>query len=477
MSEKDTHFDLTVIGSGPGGYPAAIRAAQTGAKVALIESQELGGTCLNRGCIPSKALIACARMYHNFTKAEDFGLSADNVSFDYPKMVDRADKIVKKIRKGVEGLVKANGITLFRGFGKFTAPNQIKILGEDNVLIESDKTLIASGSEPRIIPAFQCDGELVHDSTSMLKLKKLPKKLIVIGGGVIGCEFASMYNLLGVEVVVLEMLPRILTTECEELSEILADSLAKRGVEIHTEVAVKEVKKSKSGVEVMIEGGSYFKADMALVSVGRKVNSFDIGLDAAGVLVKDNGVVETNEKMETGVDSIYAIGDITGKWWLAHVATHHGLIAVSNALGQRAVMHENAVPSVIFTDPEIASVGLTPEKAHDEGIAVTVGRYPFQALGKSQAIGHPEGFAQVVADKKTGQVLGAQIAGHEAATLIAEMALAVANELTLDCVFDTIHAHPTTPEAWMEAALLANGTPIHLPPKKKRESDVASRAV
>ncbi len=468
MSGKETHFDLTVIGSGPGGYPAAIRAAQLGAKVALIESRELGGTCLNRGCIPSKALIASARMFHNFTKAKEFGVSAENVSFDYPKMVERADKIVQKIRKGVEGLVKANGITLFRGFGKFTSQNEIKILGEENIVIESDKTIIASGSEPRMIPAFQCDGDLIHDSTSMLKLKKLPKKLIVIGGGVIGCEFASMYNLLGVEVTVLELLDRILTTECEELSGVLAESLRKRGVEIHTGVGVQEIKKAKNKVEVKTREGAFFKGDMALVSVGRKVNTFDIGLQPAGVVVKESGVIETNEYMETGVDSIYAIGDVTGKWWLAHVATHQGLVAVHNALGKRTVMHENAVPSVIFTDPEIASVGLTPEKAKKQGLAVTVGRYPFQALGKSQAIGHPEGFAQVVADKNTGQVLGAQIAGHEAATLIAEMALAVENELTLDCVFDTIHAHPTTPEAWMEAALVANGTPIHLPPKKGR---------
>ncbi|NGX58415.1 MAG: Dihydrolipoyl dehydrogenase [Chlamydiae bacterium] len=474
MAEKRQSFDCAVIGSGPGGYPAAIKAAQNGLSVALIESGDLGGTCLNRGCIPSKALIASARIYDKIRRSEEFGITVEKVSFDYAKMVDRANTVVKNIRTSLTGLLKANGITIFKGFGKFVSPREIKVIGEDNAMIEAKQTIIASGSEPRLIPAFPCDYKTIHDSTSLLQLKKLPKKLIIIGGGVIGCEFASMYNLLGVDIEIVEMLPRILSTECQELSDVLTKSLEKRGVKIYTGVTVEAV---ESGVQVKLQGGKVLKADMALVSVGRKVNTDDIGLEAAGIKLKENGAISVDECMRTGVDGIYAIGDVTAKWWLAHVATHNGLVAASQVAGIPMRMHENAIPSVVFTDPEIASVGMSPEQAEKHGVQIRVGSYPFKALGKSHAIGHTDGFAQVVSEAHSGQILGAQIAGHEAATLISEMALAVANELTLDCVVDTIHAHPTTPEAWMEAALLARGTPIHFPPKKKRERHVTSGTV
>jgi len=472
MEDSQKKFDCVVLGSGPGGYPAAIRAAQQGLAVALIESGDLGGTCLNRGCIPSKALIASARVYHTIKNSKEYGISVDKVSFDYGKMVDRAQSVVKSIRKSLEGLLNANGITILRGHGKFISPREIKVLGEDNIVAEGDSIIIASGSEPRVIPAFPCDGELIHDSTSFLLLKDLPKKLIVIGGGVIGCEFASMMNLLGVEVEVVEMLPRILSTECRELSEILTKSLEARGVKIHTEALVEEVSSSKKGVVVKLKDRDSIKGDMALVSVGRKVNSDEIGLEAAGLKTNEQGAIEVDERMRTAVDGIYAIGDVTAKWWLAHVATHNGLVAASQIANAPMLMHENAVPSVVFTDPEISSAGMSPSEAEEAGYNVRVGKYPFKSLGKSQAVGRTEGFAQVVSDAKTGQILGAQIAGHEAATLIAEMTVAIANELTVDCLVDTIHAHPTTPEAWMEAALLARGTPIHFPPKRKREQHV-----
>jgi len=474
MTESKQKFDCVVLGSGPGGYPAAIKAAQQGLSVALVESGDLGGTCLNRGCIPSKALIASARVYDTIQHADDFGITVGQVSFDYGKMVDRAQSVVSSIRKSLEGLLKANGITILRGHGKFISPRDIKVMGQDNVIVEGKSIIIATGSEPRIIPAFPCDYEQVHDSTSLLQLKTLPKKLVIIGGGVIGCEFASMYNLLGVEVEVVEMLPRILSTECQELSELLTRSFKSRGVEVHTDTFVEEVKKTAKGIEVRLKGGKTLHGDMALVSVGRKVNTDEIGLEAAGLKLNEQGAISIDERMRTSVDGIYAIGDVTAKWWLAHVATHNGLVAASQAAGVPMLMHENAVPSVVFTDPEIASVGMTADQAEQAGYTTRVGRYPFKALGKSQAIGHTDGFAQVVSDAHTGQILGAQIAGHEAATLIAQMALAVANELTVDCLVDTIHAHPTTPEAWMEAALLARGTPLHFPPKRKREAHVAS---
>ena len=476
MTGLKQQFDCVVLGSGPGGYPAAIKAAQQGLSVALIEVGDLGGTCLNRGCIPSKALIAAARAYNAIQHAEKLGITVQKVSFDYSKMVDRAQSVVTTIRKSLTGLLKANGIAILRGCGKFISPSEIKVMGDDNAIVEGKSIIIATGSEPRVIPAFPCDQQRIHDSTSLLQMKTLPKKLVVIGGGVIGCEFASMYNLLGVDVEIVEMLPRILSTECEELSDILTKSLTDRGVAIHVNAFVEGVEKSPKGITVRLKGGKTLKGDMALVSVGRKVNTDAIGLEAAGLKVNENGSLSVDSRMRTSVEGIYAIGDVTAKWWLAHVATHNGLVAASQVAGVPLLMHENAVPSVVFTDPEIASVGMTAQQAEESGYTVRVGRYPFKALGKSLATGHAEGFAQVVSDAGTGQILGAQIAGHEAATLIAEMALAVANELTLDCVVDTIHAHPTTPEAWMEAALLARGTPIHFPPKRKREAHV-SRAV
>ncbi len=470
MTETKQHFDCVVLGSGPGGYPAAIRASQLGLSVALIEAKDLGGTCLNRGCIPSKALIASARAYHEITRSQQYGISVKEVSFDYRKMVERAQEVVTSIREGLSALLQANGITIFRGHGKFVSPRELKVLGEDNLVIEGKSVIIASGSEPRRIPAFECDGKRIHDSTSFLQLRELPKKMIVIGGGVIGCEFASMLSLLGVEVEIVEMLPCILSSESEALSQILTQELKARGVAIHTKVTVKGVEKTDCGIDVVLEEGKTLKGEMALVSVGRKVNSDEIGIEKAGLKTKPNGAIEVDSRMRTSVDGIYAIGDVTAHWWLAHVATHHGLVAASEAAGLPMDMHENAVPSIVFTDPEIASVGLTAEEAKEKGIKVQTGRYPFQALGKSKATGHPNGFAEIVADQETGQILGAQVAGQEAASLIAEMTLAIANELTIDCLVGTIHAHPTLPEVWLEAALVARGTPIHLPPKKRKEA-------
>lgn len=461
-------FDVIVLGAGPGGYPAAIKAAQNGKSVALIEAKELGGTCLNRGCIPSKTLIANAEVLHKIQTAEDFGITVGTVNFDYNKMVDRKDDVVNKIRKSLEGLITANKITIIRGFGKFTSPTTIKVTGHDNIEIEAKKIIIATGSEPRQIPAFPFDYKKIHDSTSLLEMRKLPKKLAIIGGGVIGCEFASLYAILGVEVTILEMMPRILPMEAESVSTALTKAFLKKGIAIETGVMVEGIDTSGKGVSVKLGGGKIITADMALVAVGRKLNTSDIGLEKAAVLVQDNGIIAVNEKMETSVPGIYAIGDIASKWWLAHVATHQGVVAANNATGHPSVMHYNAIPSVTFTDPEIATVGLSLEQAIGKGYNATIGNFPFQALGKSQAAMHTDGFAQIVVEKNTGQVLGAQVVGYEAATLIAEMAIVIANELTVECITETIHAHPTISEAWMEAAFIGEGAPLHWPPKPSK---------
>lgn len=460
-------FDIIVLGSGPGGYPAALKAAQMGKKVAIIEANVIGGTCLNRGCIPSKTLISNAEILKKIKQANEYGISVENIGFDFEKMIERKDKVVENLRKGVTGLLNSNGVTIFKGYGKFISKNEIKIIGENNAIIKADKIIIATGSEPKIIPAFPCDHEYIIDSTDLLNKKTLPKKLVIIGGGIIGCEFASLYATFGVEVTILEMLPRIIPTEPENISTRLETSFIKQGIKIETNVRVLGIDRVANGVSVKLEGGKTVDADIALVAVGRQMNTSDIGLEKTGVLVSDNGMIPVNDRMETNIAGIYAIGDIASKWWLAHVATHQGLIAASNAAGHLEKMQYNAIPSAIFTHPEIGTVGLSLEQALEKGYQAALGTFPFTALGKSQAILETDGFAQIVIDKKTGQILGAQVMGYQASALIAEMAVAITNELTVESITSSIHAHPTISEGWLEAALLANDTPLHFPKKKR----------
>lgn len=461
-------FDVAVLGGGPGGYPAAIRAAQRGKSVALIEAKEMGGTCLNRGCIPSKALIAGGEFAQRLKGASEFGIEIADVKIDYGRLAAHKDKVVKKMRTGLEGLIAANKITVFRGYGKFVSAHELKVMGNDNALIYADKIIIATGSEPRNIPVFPFDFEKIHDSTSLLALTKLPGKLVIIGGGVIGCEFASLYANLGVDVTILELLPRIISTESEAISQALTRAFVKKGIKVETNVKVQKIERDGKGIIASVEGGKTFAADCCLVSVGRSLNTKDIGLEKAGVLIQENGMIAVTDRMETSVDGIYAVGDIASKYWLAHVASHQGIIAAENACGRPARMLYHAIPSVIFTDPEIGSVGLSLEEAMKQGYPAKIGAFPFQALGKSQATLETDGFAQIVVDQKTGQILGAQAIGFEAATLIAEMGLAITNELTVECVAETIHAHPTISEVWGETAMLAEGLPLHLPPGKAK---------
>lgn len=470
MNEKK--FDIAVLGGGPGGYPAAIRAAQLGKSVALIEAKELGGTCLNRGCIPSKALIAGAEFVGRLKEAAEFGIEIPNIGFNFARLASHKDRIVEKMRNGLEGLIAANKISLFTGFGKLISSHEIKITGQENLTITADKIIIATGSEPRNIPTFPFDYKRIHDSTSLLALTSLPKKILIVGGGVIGCEFASLYAHLGVDVTILELLPRIIATEAQEISQALARAFTKKGIKVETNVKVQKIEHIDSGVKAFAEDGRNFDADCCLVAVGRSLNTKNIGLDKAGVLVQENGLIAVNDKMETNIDGIYAVGDIASKWWLAHVASHQGIVAAENACGKQARMFYNAIPSVIFTDPEIGSVGLSIEDATKLGYQAKLAAFPFQALGKSQATLQTDGFAQIVVDETTGQILGAQVIGYEAATLIAQMTLALTNELTVECVAETIHAHPTISEAWGEASLLAEGLPIHLPPRTLRRSKI-----
>lgn len=465
-----TVFDLVVIGSGPGGYPAAIRAAQGGKKVALVEEKELGGTCLNRGCIPSKALISCANMYRQIENADKFGIKVEGVTFDYEKMVAHKERVVRKIRQGLEGLLKANKIIIYKGRAKYLSRQKIKILGEDTVTLEAKASIIAAGSEPFDIPQFPFDYKYIHDSTSILEMRVLPKRLAIIGAGYIGCEFASLYSTLGVEVTLIEALDRILPFQDAEAAALLTQSLVKKGVQMRMQTRVLAMNKIKEGV-VIDMGPETLDVDCALVCVGRKLNGANMGLETIGVQLDESGKVIVNEKMETTVPSVYALGDIASNWQLAHVATHQGVVAADNILGRDARMDYHAVPSVIFTDPEIAEVGYSLQSAQKAGFHAIEGRFPMSVLGKAQASLEADGYVKIITAKETGQILGAQAVGYQASTLIAEMALAIKNELTIESIQETIHAHPTLSEAWMEAAFLAQGMPLHMPPKNLRTTD------
>ncbi len=460
-------FDCIIVGSGPGGYVAAIRAAQKGLKTALVEVQEMGGTCLNRGCIPSKALISNAEVLNKVKHASKYGIDVGAISFDYSKMKERKDSVVNRIRKGLEGLIASNQITVFNGFGKFLSPHEIKVTGNTEAILEGRSIILATGSEPKEIPSMPFDGIRIHDSTSLLNLTQLPKKLLIVGGGVIGCEFACLHNALGVDVTMIELLPMILATEGKNISSVMTAALKKQGIKIQTDTVVEKIEAHADKAITYLANGEKIEADIALVSVGRTYNTDLIGIENAGVILNSDGSVPVNDKMQTNVPHIFAIGDITAKWLLAHVASHQGMIAADNAAGISNKMHYNAVPSVIFTTPEVGTIGYTLEEAIKEGYDAKLGKFPFQALGKSQASLETEGFAQVVIDKSTGQLLGAQVVGYGAATLIAEMGVAISNELTVDSISATIHAHPTIAEAWMEAAFAAEGLALHMPPITK----------
>lgn len=459
-------FDVIILGGGPGGYVAAIRAAELGKKVALVEEAELGGTCLNRGCIPSKALIANASFYDKAKHASRYGIHFDGLTLNFPAMQLNKDKTVEKLRRGIEGLIAAHQISLFRGRGQLVSPYEMKVLGERNHLLHGEFIILATGSSPRALPHLPFDGERVHDSTSFLNLEQLPNALLVVGGGVIGCEFASLMRALDVEVTVVELLPRLLPAEAENVSSALSAAFKRRGIAVHTGVSLQAVLRKGEKVGAQLSNGEQLLVDCVLVSVGRAPLSEGIGLDLAGVAVNAQGAIEVNETLQTSVPHIYAIGDVTGKWNLAHVASHQGLVAVEHLAGHAVRMSYRAIPSVIFTTPEIATCGLSLKQAQERGYAAEVGKFPFQALGKAQATQEPEGFAEIVVDRTTGEILGGQVVGYGASNLIAELALAIENELTVESLTETIHAHPTFAEAWMEAGLLAQGLPLHVPPSK-----------
>ncbi len=454
-------YDIVVLGAGPGGYVAAIRAGQLGATVCLIEKDVVGGTCLNRGCIPSKALIHSAALWKRAREGEAFGVTASNWAFDWGAAQRRKNEIVGAQVKGVHTLLGAAKVEVKQGRGRLVDARTVKISangGGDTVTARA--IIIACGSEPAGIPGVQVDGERVLTSTEALQLSELPRTFLIVGGGVIGMEFASMLSSLGSRVTVVEMLAQILAMEDPMLVRPLQGALQKQGVAFHMNTKVEKVETTPSGARVQISGGTALEAERVLVATGRSLNSVEIGLEAAGVKV-ERGAVQVNERMETSAPGIYAIGDVTGVSLLAHVASVQGLVAAVNATGGHATMDYSAIPNCIYTDPEIASVGLSEPKAKDQGRAVKVGRFNFAALGKAMCIGETAGMVKVVADAQTDRVLGVGIVGPHATDIIAEGVLAVRHGLTAAQVAEAIHSHPTLPEAVGEAMHDVHGQAIH----------------
>jgi dihydrolipoamide dehydrogenase len=463
---------LTIIGAGPGGYVAAIRAAQRGARVTVVEGAEVGGTCLNRGCIPTKTLIASAEALVHVRRAEEFGLEiAGDVSYNLSRIRERKDKVVSTQVKGIKGLFKSWGVSLIEGRGSLLSPEVVRVVQNDgsSMDIKSDRIIIATGSKPATIPGIPFDGESVITSDDAVQFKNVPKSLLIIGAGVIGSEFAFIYRTFGAEVTMVELMPRALSTEDEEMSGIIEREFKKTGIKLMANVKVERVEKDAEGMMVAtLSGARQVKAETVLMSTGRSMNSENMGLETVGIVKGRRGEIIVNEKMETSLPGIYAIGDVTGKILLAHVASHQGLVAVENVLGGDEKMDYATVPSGIFTMPEIGSVGLREKEAVEKGIKVRVGRFPYRALGKAHVMGEIVGMVKVIAEETTDKVLGVHICGAHATDMVHEGVLAMKMGATARDLGHMIHAHPTLAEAVMEAAEDVHKMAIHLPKQERQ---------
>lgn len=466
VGSMSLELDTVVIGSGPGGYVAAIRAAQTGQKVAIIERDNIGGVCLNVGCIPSKALINAGHRYQEAKNSASFGILTKEVELDFAKTQEWKDtEVVQTLTKGVEMLLKKNKVEIIKGEAFFNDSNHIRVLdGDDAQSYQFKNAIVATGSRPIEIPGFKFGGRVL-DSTGALNLKEVPKKLIVIGGGYIGSELAGVYANLGTEVTILEGLPTILAAFDKDMVQLVENNFKEKNTTIITSAMAKEAVETDDGVKVTYEVDSKeetVEADYVLVTVGRRPNTDDIGLESAGIKMDDRGLVEVNEKGQTSQKHIYAIGDIVAGPPLAHKASYEAKIAAEAIAGQNVAIDYVAIPAVCFTDPELASVGLTQAEAKEQGLTVKVSKFPFGANGRALSLNQTDGFVRLITDKETGLVLGGQVAGVGASDLIAEISLAVEARMMIEDLALTIHAHPTMAETIMDASELSLGIPIHI---------------
>jgi dihydrolipoamide dehydrogenase len=459
---------LAVLGAGPGGYVAAIRAAQLGAEVTVIEGSEVGGTCLNRGCIPTKAMVASAEALSKARELDKFGIELrGELVPNLARIIERKNKVVSTQVKGIRGLFKSWGITLKEGRGLLTSQKQIEVITKDGNTgtVEADAIIIATGSRPAAIPALPFDGKNIISSTEALELTEIPRSLLIVGAGVIGCEFACIYRELGSEVTIIEMLPRAVATEDNEISELLEKELKKKKIKLFTGIRIEKAEIKNDGVHVFLSDGRELIAEKVLVSAGRTLNSGNIGLEAAGISRGNRGEIIVNNKMETNIPGIYAVGDVTGGILLAHMASTEGLVAAKNIMGINNAINYNVVPAAIFTSPEIASVGLREHQAAEKGLKYKTGHFQFRALGKAHVMGEITGFVKLIAEESSDKLIGAHIIGPHASDLISEAALAMKNGLTIRDIAETIHAHPTLAEGMMEAAEDLHGEAIHVPKK------------
>jgi dihydrolipoamide dehydrogenase len=453
-------YDVVVLGGGMGGYVAAIRASQLGLKTAVVEEAKLGGTCLHIGCIPTKALLESSGLFHKAGR-EEFGLTADKLGFDYARIAGRRDKIVNQLWRGVQGLMRKNRVDVVEARGVVADARTVRAGGRD---VRARRGLIvATGSRPRGLPGVEFDGQRVINSDHATLAAKLPKSVVIVGAGAVGVEFATLYHQLGVPVSVVEALERLVPLEDPDVSVELAKQFKAKGIWFRTGARVKAVEETKEGVHVAFEEGEPVEAEKLLVAIGREPLSRDIGLEAAGVKVGKGGFVEADEWMRTSAQGVWAIGDLVGGFLLAHAAAHEGIVAAEDIAGQRATpMEQDLVTRCTYSEPQIASVGLTEPQARERGHEVKIGKFPFLANGRALIHGEPGGFAKLVSDAKTGQLLGAHIVGVEATEMIAEPALARLFQGDAWEVGRNIHPHPTLSEVIGEAALATDGAAIHI---------------
>jgi dihydrolipoamide dehydrogenase len=462
-----TEFDAIVLGGGPGGYPCAIRLGQLGQSVACVEEEEYGGVCLNWGCIPSKALISNAHLYHKAHGADEVGLSFGEVKLDVPKMQGWKDGIVKKLTGGVRTLLKANGATIVEGRGRLIDAHTVQVEGKggSKTLKAKKGIVIATGSATIQVPGFEFDGQRIIGARQAVSLQAVPKRLVVVGGGVIGLELGMVYQAFGAELIVVELTPSLLPGTDPEAVKVVERTLKKRGAKIFTETRAEGYEVAGNAVRVKLKtktGAESVECDQVLVAVGMKPRSRDIGLEAVGVQIDPRGFVTTDDRCMTNVPGVYAIGDVSGPPMLAHKATKEGEVCAEIIAGHKAGKDWTSIPGIIFTDPEIATAGMSEVEAKEQGLEVKVGKFPFAALGRAMSIRETEGFVKVLIDAKTKRVLGVTVVGPSASDLISEAMLAVEMTATAEDLALTIHPHPTLGEAMMEAGAAAIGQAIHI---------------